>query len=136
MADFDNNQVIDEFRASEGRVGGMFEGVPMLLVTHTGRKSGRRLTTPLVYTRDGDDLVVAASKAGADTHPAWYLNMAADPNVHIELGGEAYDCVARVLADGEERDRRYRAHADQQPQFNEYEAQTSRVIPIVVLSRA
>jgi deazaflavin-dependent oxidoreductase (nitroreductase family) len=135
MADF-NTQVIEEFRANGGRVGGMFEGAPMILVTHTGRKSGRRITTPLVHTRDGDDVVIIASKAGADEHPLWYLNMKADPNVHVELGDDSFDAVARVLEDGEERDRLYAAHAELMPNFKEYQEKTDRVIPVVVLSRA
>jgi deazaflavin-dependent oxidoreductase (nitroreductase family) len=134
MADF-TTQVIEEFRANEGRVGGMFEGAPMILITHTGRRSGRRITTPLVHTRDGDDYVIIASKAGADEHPLWYLNIKADPNVHVEVGTEAFPAVARVLEDGEERDRLFAAHAELMPNFKEYEQKTERVIPVVVLSR-
>jgi len=134
MADF-NSQVIDEFRANEGRVGA-FADRDVLLLTTTGRKSGRKVVSPVVYSRDGDDLVIAASKAGADTHPAWYLNIQADPHVHLEVGTDSYDAIARPLDRGEERDRLYAAHAEQMPQFQEYEAKTSRVIPVVVLSRA
>jgi deazaflavin-dependent oxidoreductase (nitroreductase family) len=135
MADF-NTQVIEEFRANGGRVGGMFEGSPMILVTHTGRRSGRRITTPLVYTRDGDDVVVIASKGGADEHPLWFLNMQADPDVHVELGEDAWDARARVLEDGAERDRLYAAQAALMPNFAEYQEKTQRRIPVVVLSRA
>ena len=134
MSDF-NTQVIEDFRANEGRVGGMFEGAPMVLITTTGRKSGEPRISPLVYTKDGDALVIAASKAGADEHPAWYLNIEANPTVHVEVGTEAYDSVARV-AEGEERDRLYAAHAEAMPNFAEYAQKTSRVIPIVVLERA
>lgn len=134
MADF-NTQVIEEFRANDGRVGGMFEGAPMILVTHTGRKSGNTYTTPLVYTRDGDDYVIIASKGGADTHPVWYLNLQANPNVRVEVGNEAFDAVARIHADGDERDRLYDAHAEVMPNFKEYAENTERVIPVVVLSR-
>jgi deazaflavin-dependent oxidoreductase (nitroreductase family) len=134
MADF-NQQVIDEFRANEGRVGGMFEGKPMVLVTHTGRRSGRRITTPLVHTRDGDDVVIIASKGGADEHPLWFLNMQADPHVHVEIGTEAWDAVARI-PDGEERDRLYAAQAALMPNFAEYQEKTERRIPVVVLARA
>ena len=135
MADF-NTQVIEEFRANGGRVGGMFEGSPMILVTHTGHRSGRRITTPLVYTRDGDDVVIIASKGGADEHPLWYLNIQADPNVHVELGEDSWDATARVLEDGEERDRLYAAQAALMPNFAEYQEKTERRIPVVVLSRA
>ena len=134
MADF-NTQVIEEFRANEGRVGGMFEGAPMILLTHTGRKSGNAHTTPLVYTRDGDDYVVIASKAGADTHPVWYLNLQANPRVRVEVGTETFDADARIIEAGEERDRLYNAQAELMPNFKEYEQKTDRVIPVVVLSR-
>jgi deazaflavin-dependent oxidoreductase (nitroreductase family) len=134
MADF-NTQVIEEFRANDGRVGGMFEGMPMLLLTHTGRRSGRRLTTPLVHTRDGDDYVIIASKGGADEHPLWYLNLEADPNVRVEVGTDEFDAVARI-PEGEERDRLYAAQAEQMPNFAEYQESTDRVIPVVVLSPA
>jgi deazaflavin-dependent oxidoreductase (nitroreductase family) len=135
MAEF-NTQVIEEFRSNDGRVGGMFEGAPMILVTHTGRKSGRRITTPLVYTRDGDDVVVIASKGGADEHPVWFLNLQADPNVHVEIGNDSWDAVATILESGPERDRLYAAQAALMPNFKEYEEKTDRVIPVVVLSRA
>ena len=134
MADF-NTQVIEEFRTNDGRVGGMFEGAPMILVTHTGRKSGRRITTPLVYTRDGDDVVIIASKGGADEHPIWFLNLQADPNVHVEIGNEEWDAVATILESGEERDRLYNAQAALMPNFAEYQEKTDRIIPVVVLSR-
>jgi deazaflavin-dependent oxidoreductase (nitroreductase family) len=134
MADF-NTQVIEEFRANDGRVGGMFEGAPMILLTHTGRKSGNRYTTPLVHSRDGDDYVVIASKGGADTHPEWYRNIQANPQVRVEVGNDAFDAVARIHADGEERDRLYRAQAELMPNFKEYEQNTDRVIPVVVLTR-
>jgi deazaflavin-dependent oxidoreductase (nitroreductase family) len=135
MADF-NTQVIEEFRANDGRVGGMFEGAPMLLLTHTGRKSGTKYTTPLVHTRDGDDYVIIASKGGADTHPVWYLNLQADPHVHVEVGNDAFDAVATIHADGAERERLYAAQAALMPNFKEYEQNTERVIPVVVLTPA
>jgi deazaflavin-dependent oxidoreductase (nitroreductase family) len=135
MADF-NRQVIEEFRSNDGRVGGMFEGAPMILVTHTGRKSGQEYTTPLVYTRDGDDYVVIASKGGADTHPVWYLNIQANPRVRVEVGNEAFDAVARIHDDGPERDRLYAAQAELMPNFKAYAENTDRRIPVVVLSRA
>ncbi len=135
MADF-NAQVIDEFRANDGRVGGMFEGAPMILVTHTGRKSGKQYTTPLVYTRDGDDYVIIASKAGADTHPVWYLNIKDNPRVRVEVGDQAFDAVATIHDEGETRDRLYDAQAALMPNFKEYAENTDRVIPVVVLTPA
>lgn len=134
MADF-NAQVIEEFRANGGTVGGMFQGAHLLLLTTTGRKTGRKVVSPLVYSTDGDDLVVAGSKGGADTHPVWYLNIEADPRVHVEVGGDAYDAVARI-PERTRRDRLYAAHAARMPQFSEYAANTDRLIPVVVLSRA
>ena len=91
MASF-NDQIIEEFRANEGRVGGMFEGAPLLLLTTTGRKSGEPRVSPLVHSgaADGDGYVIAASKAGADTHPAWFLNIQADPAVRVEVGTETF----------------------------------------------
>jgi deazaflavin-dependent oxidoreductase (nitroreductase family) len=133
MSDF-NTQVIEEFRTNDGRVGGPFEGAPMILVTHTGRRSGRRITTPLVHTRDGDDVVIVASKAGADEDPLWFHNIREDPNVRVEIGTEAYDAVARI-AEGDERDRLFAAHAELMPNFADYQEKTDRVIPVVVLSR-
>lgn len=135
MADF-NRQVIEEFRANEGRVGGMFEGAPMILITTTGARSGEPRTQPLVYRQgEGDTVYIFASKAGADTHPAWYHNLVANPDVVVEIGTDRYDATAEVL-EGEERDRVFDAHKAQMPNFAEYEQKTSRVIPVVALHRA
>jgi len=133
MASF-NDRIIEEFRANEGRVGGMFEGAPMLLLTTTGRRSGEPRVSPLVYTRDGGGYVIAASKAGADTHPAWYRNIEASPDVRVEIGTEAFPARARI-ADGAERDRLWEQHVAAMPNFRDYERKTSRVIPMVVLER-
>ncbi|HYB24700.1 MAG TPA: nitroreductase/quinone reductase family protein, partial [Solirubrobacteraceae bacterium] len=103
MNDF-NAAVIEEFRAHGGRVGGMFEGAPLLLLTSTGAKSGQRRTTPVVYLPDDDRMVIFASKAGAPTHPAWYHNLLANPSATVEVGTETVTVRARV-AEGEERDR-------------------------------
>jgi deazaflavin-dependent oxidoreductase (nitroreductase family) len=129
-----NRSVIDEFRRNGGSVGGMFAGAPMILITHTGAKSGKEYTTPLVHTRDGDRYVVIASKAGAPDHPQWYRNVVANPDVTVEVGSEAFPARARV-AEGEERERLFRAQADLMPNFEEYAKATSRVIPVVVLER-
>ncbi len=130
-----NRGVIAEFRANDGKVGGPFEGAPMVLVTHTGAKSGVQRTSPLVHTRSGDSVVVIASKAGAPTSPDWYHNMKANPQVTVELAGEApFEAVARE-AIGDERDALYRAQADLMPNFDEYAAATTRVIPVIVLDR-
>ncbi|MGP3931499.1 nitroreductase family deazaflavin-dependent oxidoreductase [Nonomuraea sp. KM88] len=131
MKDF-NQQVITEFRANEGRVGGMFEGAPLLLLTTTGAKSGKQSTTPLMYLPDGDRHVVIASAGGADKHPAWYHNLRATPKATIEVGADTFEASA-VAVEGEERDRLYARMVAQAPQFAEYEAKTTRRIPVVVL---
>jgi deazaflavin-dependent oxidoreductase (nitroreductase family) len=129
-----NVQVIEEFRANAGRVGGSWEGRDLLLLTTTGRKSGRPYTTPMVFTRDGDRLLVYASKAGAPAHPDWYLNLVADPHVVVEVGAERYDATAAPL-EGEERDRAFEAQAARNPVFAGYQEKTDRVIPVVALTR-
>lgn len=130
-----NRAIIEEFRANGGKVGGQFAGAPLLLLTTTGAKSGRQLTTPLMYTDDGDRLLVYASKAGAPTNPAWYHNLVANPRVTVEVGNEQYEATATVIT-GEERDRLFNRQAQQNPGFAEYQAKTSRTIPVVALSRA
>jgi deazaflavin-dependent oxidoreductase (nitroreductase family) len=136
VADFNefNKKVIDEFRANGGKVGEPFEGAPMILVTHKGAKSGVERTTPLVYSRDGDRLVIIASKAGAPNNPAWFHNLVANPDVTVEVGTEKYPARASVVT-GEERKRLYDAQAEQMPNFKEYQEKTTREIPVVVLTR-
>ena len=129
-----NRNLVDEFRTSAGKVTGPFERAPLLLLTHTGAKSGTKRTNPLVYTRDGDDIVIIASKGGAPAHPHWYLNIVANPVVTVELPGESFEARARV-AEGAERDRLFRAQADAMPNFDEYQTKTDRLIPVVVLER-
>ena len=131
-ADF-NTKVIEEFHANEGRVGGMFEGMTLLLLHHTGAKSGQRRTNPLVYQRDGGRYVIFASKAGAPTNPDWYYNLMAHPQTMIEVGTETIDVLASE-ATGEERERLFRAQAQRSPQFAEYQNKTDRVIPVIVLT--
>ncbi|MFD3998925.1 nitroreductase/quinone reductase family protein [Streptomyces sp. NPDC058548] len=138
MPDF-NRQVIDEFRANGGRVGGMFEGAALLLLTTTGARSGRAHTNPAVYVRDGERLLVFASNAGGPKHPAWFHNLSADPYVTVELGTpegtvERFGATA-VVTEGEERDRLYAEQADRDPGFAAYQAATDRVIPVVALHR-
>ncbi len=134
-ADF-NAKVIDEFHANEGRVGGMFDGMPLLLLHHTGARSGQSRLNPLVYLADGDRYVVFASKAGAPSHPDWYHNLKAHPNVSIEVASDTIDVVAEE-ASGEERDRLYGTQAQRAPQFAEYEQTAAgRVIPVMVLTPA
>lgn len=129
-----NEKLIEEFRANDGKVSGSFANAPLILVTHTGAKTGTKRTSPLVYTRDGDRIVLIASKGGAPTHPHWYLNMTANPQVTVELPGETFE--ARVTeVTGEERDRLYAAQAAQMPNFDDYAKATDRKIPVLILDR-
>ena len=130
-----NAGIIDEFRANGGKVGGHWEGRHLLLLTTIGRKSGRPHTTPMVFTRDGDRLLVYASKGGAPAHPDWYLNLVADPHVVVEVGSQRYGAIAKPL-EGEERDREFAAQVARRPVFGEYEEKAGRVIPVVALARA
>ena len=135
MNDF-NAQIIDEFHANAGVVGGPFEGATLLLLHHTGAKSGKRYVNPLVYRRDGDRYVIFASKAGAPTHPDWYHNLIAHPDVSVEVGTDTISAVASE-ATGEERDTLYAAQAKDSPQFAEYEKSAGgRTIPVVLLTPA
>jgi deazaflavin-dependent oxidoreductase (nitroreductase family) len=130
-----NQKIIEEFRGNAGKVGGTWRGRDLLLLTTKGRKTGRGYTTPVVFTRDGDRLLVYASQGGAPTHPDWYLNLARDPRVTVEVGTERYDALATPL-EGEERDREFAAQAARVHAFAGYQEKTSRVIPVVALTRA
>ncbi|MDR8410021.1 nitroreductase family deazaflavin-dependent oxidoreductase [Nonomuraea sp. 3-1Str] len=132
MANDFNQQVIEEFRANGGKVGGMFEGGNLVLLTTTGRKSGKQVTSPVMYLKDGERIVVVASYAGADHHPAWYLNLEANPSVTVEIGTETYQARAEIV-EGDERDRLYARMVEVAPGFAEYQAKTERRIPVVAL---
>jgi deazaflavin-dependent oxidoreductase (nitroreductase family) len=129
-----NKQVIEEFHANGGKLGGPFAGAPVLLLYTKGRRSGKTFLNPLAYYADGDRYLVFASKGGADKHPDWYLNLVAAPTAHIEVGTESFDVQVADLH-GEERDRLYAAQAEVMPNFAEYQAKTERVIPVIALSR-
>jgi deazaflavin-dependent oxidoreductase (nitroreductase family) len=129
-----NASVIAEFRAHGGRVGGPFEGAPLLLLTSTGAKSGEERTTPVMYLPDGERMVIFASKAGAPTNPAWYHNLVANPTATVEVGTESFQVQARV-ATVEERAELYNRQAELRPQFADYAEKTTREIPVVVLER-
>ena len=129
-----NRDLIAEYRANGGQTSGPFKDRPLLLLTTRGRKSGEPRTSPLVYDRDGDDLVVIASYAGRDVHPSWYRNLVADPTVTVELGVQRFEATA-VVTEGEERARLYAAQAEKMEAFKEYEKGTSREIPVVRLVR-
>lgn len=130
-----NQQIIAEFRANGGKVGGPFEGAPMVLINHTGAKSGTVRTTPLMAQVRGDDLVIFASKAGAPDNPDWYHNLRANPTLTVEYGTETFTATARV-AEGDEREELWTAQKTAWPQFQGYEDATDRVIPVVVLERS
>jgi deazaflavin-dependent oxidoreductase (nitroreductase family) len=133
-----NDKIIEEFRANAGLVGGMFEGASLVLLTTTGAKTGRRRTNPVVFLRDGGRILVFASNAGAPTHPAWYHNLLADPQVTVDIGDgtciETYTAAAHPLR-GEERDRLFARQSRLDPAFTEHQAKTSRVIPVVAMYR-
>ena len=131
-----NKTIIDEFRAHEGRVGGNFEGAPLLLLHTTGARSGAARINPMMYQDLGDGRVaVFASAAGADTHPAWYHNVVAHPAVQAEIGTETRAFVART-APSAEREPIWTKQKQDYPGFAEYEAATSREIPVVILDPA
>ncbi len=129
-----NTQTIEEFRANGGRVGGQFEGAPLLLLTTTGAKSGEPRTSPMMYRAEGERMFVFASKAGAPTSPDWYHNLVANPEVSVEVGVERFTAHATEVK-GTERDRIYAEQAKAYPGFAEYEAKTDRMIPVVELVR-
>jgi len=129
-----NKNIIEEFRAKGGQVGGMFAGRPLLLLHTTGAKSGQPRVNPVAYVTDGDRLVVIASKGGAPTNPDWYYNLVANPLVTVEVGTEKFQARATVAAEPE-RTRLYKQMVTVMPGFAEYERKTTRVIPVVVLTR-
>jgi deazaflavin-dependent oxidoreductase (nitroreductase family) len=127
-----NQQIIREFRANEGRVGGMFEGEPLLLLHHTGAKSGARRVSPLVYQTVGNGYAIFGSNAGADNHPAWYHNLIAHSRTTIEMGRATIEVSARVAGDAE-RAPIWARQKELAPGFADYETRTSRQIPVVLL---
>ncbi len=131
-----NRALIEDMRAHGGKPsGGPFKGRDVLILTTTGAKSGAPRENPLVFTRDGSHIVIVASKGGAPTHPAWYHNLVAHPDVTVELGGERFKARAHIASD-KEYERLYKQHADINPGFHDYRARTSRKIPVVLLERA
>jgi deazaflavin-dependent oxidoreductase (nitroreductase family) len=129
-----NRRLIEEFRANRSKSDGPFANRPLLLLTTTGARSGQRRTTPMMYIPDGDRLLVIASNIGAPTHPDWYRNLVAHPEVTVEVGTETYNATARV-AEGSERDRLWSRLVELYPFFTEHQAKTTRQIPVIALSR-
>ena len=134
MTDF-NTQIIQEFRANGGRVGGPFEGAPLLLLHSNGARSGQERVNPVMYLAEGPRMYVFASKAGAPDNPDWYHNLRAHPDATVEVGEDTFGVRATEVT-GPERDEIYARQAALNPGFAEYEAKTSRVIPVVALDRA
>jgi deazaflavin-dependent oxidoreductase (nitroreductase family) len=130
-----NEQIIDEFRANEGRVGGMFEGAPMIIIHHVGAKSGTVRESPLVYfPQDDGRIMIIASKGGAPTNPDWYHNLKANPEFDVEVGTETFRVKSEEIT-GEERDALYASAVVIRPGFGEYQEKTSRTIPVFMLTR-
>ncbi len=131
-----NQKMIEEFRANEGKVAGMGAGtsLPIALLTTTGAKSGKPRVTPVVYVQDGNRLFVSASNGGMPTNPNWYHNILAHPEVTVEVGDQKFQAKAVVIP-GKERDEIYAKQAKLMPNFEEYQQQTTRVIPVVELVR-
>jgi deazaflavin-dependent oxidoreductase (nitroreductase family) len=133
MSDW-NTAIIDEFRANAGKVGGNFEGAPMLILHTTGAKSGKERVNPLVYQSAGDDIAIFASKGGAPTNPDWFHNLVANPDVTVEIGTETVPMRARI-ADGDDHERIWTRQKELMPGFADYETNTTRRIPVVILER-
>ena len=127
-----NRGVIEEFRANDGKVGGPFEGAPVLLLTTVGAKSRERRTTPVMYLPDGERMIIFASLGGAPNNPAWFHNLVANPSTTVEVGSDTVE-VNAVVTSGEERDRLFDRQAALYPQFADYAQKTTRQIPVVAL---
>lgn len=130
-----NANIVDEFRANGGKVGGPFEGATLLLLTSTGAKSGQPRLAPLAYLTIDQKMIIIGSKAGADTNPDWVHNLRANPRARIEVGADAYDVAARELPP-EERDEVFPKIVAAAPGFGDYQSKTSRVIPLFELQKA
>jgi deazaflavin-dependent oxidoreductase (nitroreductase family) len=131
MSDF-NRTIIDEFRANDGKVGGMFDGAKLLLLHTTGARSGREHVTPLVYEPVGDGMLIFGSKGGAPTHPDWYHNLTAQPDATVEVGSDTLAVRAREV-EGDEYERLWQRQVELMPGLGEYQAKTARRIPLLVL---
>ena len=129
-----NQTIIDEFRANAGKVGGQFAGRTLLLLHTVGAKSGHERINPVAYIKDGDPFVIIASKGGAPTNPDWYYNLLANPLVVVEVASEQFQARAAIASEPE-RTRLYNAMIEMMPGFAEYRQKTTRVIPVITLTR-
>jgi deazaflavin-dependent oxidoreductase (nitroreductase family) len=125
---------VKRYQATDGAEGHDWEGTVTLLLTTTGRKSGKQITTPLIYQRHGDDYVIVASKGGDDSHPAWYLNLRDKPEVSVQVKGDRFTARART-ASAEEKPELWKLMTATWPAYDDYQTKTSREIPVVVLER-
>lgn len=121
------------YRASGGRIGKTFRGAPCCLVDHVGRKSGEHRTTPLIFTRDGDSVVLIASKGGHPKHPAWWINLRANPDTTVQVGAESWPVTACEVTDEQERERLWKQMTEVYSPYDDYQAKTDRKIPVVLL---
>jgi deazaflavin-dependent oxidoreductase (nitroreductase family) len=128
-----NANIIAEFRKNHGKVGGQFEGAPLLLIHHKGAHSGKARINPVMYLKDGNRYLVFASKGGADTNPDWYYNLKVHPDVQIEVGDETINVHAEEIT-GTEHDKLYARQASLYPQFAQYQKQTKRKIPVMAFT--
>lgn len=141
MTDFDNpadlppgwqRDHVERYLATDGKEGHIWQGVPTLLLTTIGRRTGRARRTPLIYGRDEDRYLVVASKGGSDDPPLWYTNLSADPRVRIQVGADTFDAQART-ATAEEKERLWPVMTKIWPDYDTYQTRTSREIPIVII---
>lgn len=126
---------IAEFRGSGGKLGGAFEGAPVLLLTTIGARSGQPRTSPMMYLPEGKRIIVFASNEGKDNHPSWYHNLRANPSATVEIGTESYSVTATEIT-GAEHDRLYAIQAERYPGFAEYRERTDRIIPVIELTKS
>jgi deazaflavin-dependent oxidoreductase (nitroreductase family) len=129
-----NKAIIDEFRSNSGKVGGRFEGRTLLLLHTVGAKTGQARVNPVAYVKDGDRFVIIASKGGAPTNPGWYYNLLAHPLVTVEVGTQQFQVQISVTSEPE-RSRLYSKMVEMMPAFAEYQQKTTRVIPVMTLTR-
>ena len=131
MSDW-NKGIIEEFRSNHGKVGGYFAGRPILIINHTGARTGKPRTNPVAYLKDGSRYLIFASKGGADTNPDWYYNLKAHPDVKIEVGDDKIDARAVEITRAE-RDKLYEQQSKVMPAFGQYAQKTKRIIPVIAL---
>lgn len=126
---------VRKYLETDGEVGYIWNGVPTLILTTKGRQSGEERQIPIIFARDGDDVILIASKGGAPNHPAWYLNLTADPHVKLQIKAEKFDAIAQTVDQSPERERLWAEAVKVWPQYDVYQTRTTRKIPVVLLKR-